>query len=411
MIQRHNFEERLRSAVATKGLILKSEPDVLSALPYEQEIRIKTSVVDDHLEYSLGTSIPWSFIRSPRPRNYRTTSRRVVRHGRTSSYLIFANGAPSAPSALEPEEHGRVFAVVSKVLEDRKSAFGKVLQHVIVRGTYDEHVVIFNVHEIDANIVRSARTAMNAVISSVPTVRHVWLYVDPRKSRFYLDSDRLFSGVQQKRMMGESVWRQTVNGVTFQVGVFSFSQVNLSLLEPFSAEVVRLADVRPGESFADLYCGYGLFAAQVTDVASSIVAIDADATSVANARYVLQRRKARSKAVVARLTPNTLRSAIRTLDVAILDPPFAGPDAGVIDATAAFQPRRVVHVYCNANDIRRCTQEWKRAGYVPVEATAFDMFPGTLDIEVAVAYERKSQDEPATPRRPSRTTPRSGGRR
>lgn len=411
MIQRHNFEERLRAAVVAAGFSLEHEPHALASLPYAQESRIKKPVVAEHLRYSLGPDVPWTFVPSPKPRHYRTTSRRIVRHARTSSYLAFANGAPTAPSVLEPEEHGRVFAYVSDVLKDRRNAFAKVLQHVIVRGTYDEHVVIFNVHELDADIVRAARSAIAAVQQLVPSVRHAWLYVDPRRSRYYLDSDRLFSGVQQKRMTGESVWRQTVNDILFQVGVFSFSQVNLSILDTFASTVVAMADVRTGDAVADLYCGYGLFAAHVSDVASSIVAIDADATTVANARYVLQRRKARAKAVAARVTPTTLRAAIRTMDVAIIDPPYSGPDEGVIESVGSFGPRRVVQVYCNANDVRRCSQSWKRAGYTPVKATAFDMFLGTLDIEIAVSYEKHTPSTGTTSRKPIQRSQRNGGRR
>lgn len=410
MIHRNNFEERLRSAVVADRYQLQREPDVLAAIPYHQECRIKKSVITEHLRYSFGTDVPSRFVPSPRPRHYRTTSRRIVRRTRTSFYLAFANGAPSTPSVLEPDEHARVFDVMSELMVERRNPLIQVLQHVIVRGTYDEHVVIFNVHELSADVVRAARHVIAALVESVPSIRHAWLYVDPRRSRYYLDSDRLFSGVQQKRMLGESVWRQKVGDVMVQVGVFAFSQVNLSILDAFVRDIISMADVHKGDTFADLYCGYGLFSTQVCNVASSVVAIDADATTVANARYALHRQRARARVLAARVTPSTLRSALRSLDVAIVDPPYSGPEDGVIPTLASFEPRRIIQVYCNANDIRRSTQEWKRGGYIPTQAIAFDMFPGTLDIEVAVAYER-AQPTTATSQEPIRTPRRNGGRR
>ena len=51
---------------------------------------------------------------------------------------------------------------------------------------------------------------------------------------------------------------------------------------------------------------------------------------------------------------------------------------------AARRPGRVVHMFCNIDVIEGEIFRWRKAGYVPVRAVPFDMFPGTDDTEILV---------------------------
>lgn len=404
MIRKDTFEERLRRSIAQAGLSTGVGHGALSHLSYTEEKRIKTSAVSEHIRRSLGLS-EFAFHPSPLPRKYRTTSRRSVTRHRTRWFLAFANGAPSVPSELEPDSHAGVFDAVSSSLADRKDALSKVLSHVIVRGTYDELVVILNVRSLDGHIVRSARSLITAIAKAVPLVRHAWLYVDPRASRYYLDNDRMLPGMAQKKLLGEAVWRQQINDVAYQVGVFSFNQVNLSLMPTFTEVVSKQANVSSEDHLLDLYCGYGLFGAQLGKSVRHVTAIDYDETSVANARYNIRRAGGSVRAISSPIKARTLSKLVDQFDIGVIDPPRTGADDGVIAQLSLGKPKRIIHVLCNADDMRKTADEWRKAGYSPSRVDVFDMFPGTLEIEAAILFE-PTTSAPVPNQRPQR----SGGR-
>lgn len=394
------FEEQLRAAARKAGLEPKDGPAMLAHVTYDRELAVKRDVVRGFLKALAPADGLSDLVAAPMPRGYRTTSRRRVWRDRRGTRLVHGDAwADPSADTLEPAAHHAVFARIDRFLMSRYDPLVDVLSHVVVRGTYEQHVLILNVNEINADIVRSARKWANAVVKEVPAVVTAWLFVDPKGSRYYLDTDRPLFGVAEKKLLGERVWRQQIGEVTYQVGVFSFSQVNLAMA-PTLIDVVRsLAEVTPNDVLLDLYGGYGLFGAALAGSVKEIVTMDSDETTVDNARYNIRRAGGKVRAYAAAVTAKSVHKFLDHADVVILDPPRSGTDSNVITAVADLQPRTAVEVFCGPDEIRRSIAEWKAADYEVTRIVPMDLFPGTGGLEVAVAFQRRaSRAQPKTSR-------------
>lgn len=359
---------------------------MLAHVPYDREYEVKAAVAYGFLKALAPKDGLLPLTPAAMPRGYRTTSRRRVWRDRRGTRLVHGDlHTSSAGDALEPESHHRVYQRLGRFLLSTRDPLVDVTNHVIVRGTYDEQVLILNVAELSAEIIRSARAWARAVAKEVPTLSSCWLYVDPKGSRYYLDTERPLRGISEKKISGERAWRQTVGDVTYQVGVFSFSQVNLAMVSALIDTVAKLAGVQPTDVLADLYGGYGLFGAALARSADAVLTMDSDEATVDNARYNIRRAGGTVKAIAMPVTPANVRKVVEKADVVVLDPPRAGTEPGVIGAIAELRPRRVVHVFCGPDEIRRSLAEWKTAGYQVQTIAPVDMFPGTAGLEVVIA--------------------------
>lgn len=420
------FESSVRSAAHSKRVEIGGGVEPLAALDYRTESVVKSLAWKEFVsDLRIGSARVDALVEAPMPRGYRTTSRRRLGTWDGKVLLTHGDGTPSgAPSPLEPAIHGAIYERLEQLLARQHSSVVEAISHVILRGTYDEHVLVINVREMDARIVRSVRKVSETLCEEFPMVAHVWIYHDPKGSRYYLDIERPATGVGSKKLLGAAAWKQDVADVTFQVGVFSFSQINLAMLASLVSVVTSHAACQAEDVLFDLYSGYGLFGASLAKQVKHVVTCDADAATVDNARYNVRRAGGNVSAVqqifsepqdIGRLGRKLDKSVPRHLvdapRVVILDPPRSATPPGMIRELARMlEPRRVVEIFCGPDEIGRSLREWRSAGYEPERITPVDLFPGTTGLEVVISFVpfeeapvRRAAPEP-------RRTPRGSGR-
>ncbi len=398
------FEQCMADAAQRHRVSLGNGVEPFVRIAYDEELPIKRDAV---AKFCASMKIPASIIDpivpATMPRGYRTTSRRRVRVRPGSVELVHGDGSVAdQASPLEPELHLQIYTFLAAAIKRLTPPLRHVLNHVILRGSYDELVLIVNVTEIDARVVRSLRGMAEQLQGAFPQVQHAWIYHDPKGSRYYLDIERPATGVGAKKLFGASAWKQTIGDVQYQVGVFSFSQVNLSMVERLVQVVRDHAKCTKEDTLFDVYCGYGLFGAALAKDVERVVAIDGDEATVDNARYTIRRAGGTCTALnqVIR-SGDDIDAIVRSLyriarkdpaegsNVIILDPPRSGTAERVITELATgLQPRRVVEVFCGPDEIYRSTREWKHAGYGITRITPVDLFPGTTSMEFVVTYEQ-----------------------
>jgi tRNA/tmRNA/rRNA uracil-C5-methylase (TrmA/RlmC/RlmD family) len=413
------FSSAVLDAARTAGIGIGDAVEPFARIPYTDELAVKRAGIARFLrDVRIGDGVVDEIVAAARPRGYRTTSRRRI-GGKGRPTLEHGDGSDArGASPLEPEEHGRIYATIERLLGAASPFTVRALNHVILRGTYDEHVLIVNVRELDASVVRTVRRLAEQVRTAHPTVLHAWIYHDPKGSRYYLDLERPATGVGAKKLFGAAAWRQDVGGVSYQVGVFSFSQVNLAMTLPLVETVRTCAAPTSDNVLFDLYCGYGLFGAAMAGEAGRVVAVDADEATVDNARYNVRRAGGQVTALrqVIRAADD-VETVLRTLakisrrdpgdaaNIVVLDPPRAGTGPRVIAAVAeGLRPVRVVEVFCGPEELGRSIKEWKQNGYRLTRLVPVDLFPGTVGMEFVAAFEPGvSVDVPAPSRRPQRS--------
>jgi tRNA/tmRNA/rRNA uracil-C5-methylase (TrmA/RlmC/RlmD family) len=361
---------------------------------YEKEVQIKQAAFDDFVwSMRLRNIEVTPLIPAVKPRRYRTTSQRRSNDTVKTFALVHGDGSAfNLSSDLEPKNHLTIYSAVQEFMNLQHKSIRSVLNHVVIRGTYDENAVILNVAEMNADLVRSMRRLSASLQRKVPSVKHVWLFNDPRASKYFFDLERPAMGVGAKKIDGSAAWKQTVRDVDFQVGVFGFSRVNLAMLPTLVDAVEEGIMPQPDKIIQDLYCGYGLFGGCLVSKSAGVVAVDADEASVKNARFNISQAGGKAVAITSNLSASKYETFMNKLplvvsskpQLVVVDPPRTGTDDGLINAISKTRPERISHVFSGPDEIERSLKEWNSVGYRASKMIPIDMFPGTPSMEVVV---------------------------
>ena len=178
--------------------------------------------------------------------------------------------------------------------------------------------------------------------------------------------------------------RVAVAGHTFSVSPRSFWQSHRDAASILSEQVVRWAQVGPGDHVVDLFSGVGLFAvplAKRVGPTGRVTAVESSPYAVRDAR-----RNADGLAQVRvrewLVTPRSVNDTVAAGDVVVLDPPRAGLAKGVAAALARRRPRRIVYVSCDAATFARDLKVLSDGGYRLSDLVVFDFFPMTEHVEL-----------------------------
>jgi len=401
------FESHIR-AVLTPNISrsikpASTGPDSLASLSYTEELRIKRAAWGRFAkELHVADARIEDVIEAPMPRAYRATSRRHVIMHRGSAALAHGEGSlqdAAQAALLEPEAHARIYDVIARLVRPAKPPL--MLNNVIIRGSYEEFVVVFDVREVDADVVRTLKKWTRTIATHVPEVKHAWIYHDPSNTNFFIEQERPPHGHMAKKIIGSAAWIQSVNDIAYQIGVLSYTQINLAMI-PTLIDVVRRVRGVGGGTLYDFFSGYGLYGAAFAKEFGRIVAIDADEATVANARYNIKRAGGAVTAVNAMMARKTVDRLLEseakvasTLDTAprrtmLLEPPRGGMPTGVRGLLAELEPQRIVELFNEPDEINSNVREWNSAGYVCDVVVPLDMYPGTPTIEVVLGFSKRT---------------------
>ncbi len=381
-----------------------SDIEPFAFMPYSDELAGKTGALLEFWKKNRLSGKPAALVPSPMPRHYRTTTKRRVFFSHGKFRLRFSHFKDATPdsatlsSELEPKEHAAIYRFLSEKINNPSfSTSAKHLNYIIIRGTYTEFCVVFNVNLINGPIVRNLRAIADKLGELGLNIVSAFIFSDPTRSDYYLDKTDSGGGGVSKKIFGPDALRLRVSDQTYNFGPLSFSQINQSMLPVMLEKLVRVCGSDPKARFVDLYCGYGLFANYIGRGFGETFAVDMDRASVdyghETARYTAKKKGTTSRMHfrAAPISPSSLEAFLPLADekseIILLDPPRGGPGKGVIPFCAEREPLRIVHLFCDIDRVPVDVGEWEKNGYRPKEIIPFDMFPGTPNLEVAVVLE------------------------
>jgi tRNA/tmRNA/rRNA uracil-C5-methylase (TrmA/RlmC/RlmD family) len=379
--------------------VLQSSP--LAHLDYPEEIAIKNQALALFWQKNRLQGKPEAITGSPIPRHYRTTSKRKTILKGNTLYLLFNDRAlrsqkrPFVQSPLEPLEHGRIFEFLQqKISEPPFKLVASHLNYLIIRGSYKEHGVIFNVDTLNGPLVRKLKLLAGHLQKLPEPVSSVYIYPDPSCSEYYLEEGQPSDILQFKKLFGKTDLAVSHHGCRYSYHPTSFSQVNEAMVPVMLDMAETLLEPDPVETLLDLYCGYGLFSHFLAPGYKQVVGVDAEGPSIRsaifnkkynpasrNARFLSHRITARSVEKIP--LPNDLGS-----ETILLDPPRQGTQEGVIGALSRREPAKVLHIHCGLDQIPDSLRQWQQHGYKVQRIVPLDMFPGTAGLEVLILLER-----------------------
>lgn len=374
--------------------------ELLAEMPYEKEIQLKNETLQSWWK-SIGINCRLeSIVQAPVPRGYRsTTKRRAVIRG-TKLYFTHADNSVRnveiSDSLLDPPLHQEIYRGIYEIVTDKRNRFfALALNFIILRQAGDEITCIFNVAEMNAEVVRSAKVIGEKLKATAPMVQSAFLFFDPTRSDYYLEQEFDQKGsVRIKKLYGYDTMRLTHNEIRTIISPFGFMQVNMPVANLICQTILDYFQPNEKHRLLDLFCGYGLFSFHVGQKAGEIIGVDAEGHSIECAKkcaefYQNGKYRFYARSISEGMFENLLpRSAGNEL--IILDPPRSGVTEGVIEEIVLRNPEKVVHIFCNTEVIAESISAWQKNGYAPVKCIPYDMFAGTPNCEIVIFLERKT---------------------
>lgn len=183
----------------------------------------------------------------------------------------------------------------------------------------------------------------------------------------------------------ETVIEEVVLGKTLRVPVASFFQVNLDVIELALEHTRNIFAASGCRVLVDAYCGVGLFALMLADLAGHVYGIEEDAKAIKAANENAVALGLKNFDFYPGKTERLLFYALRQLKLdetcLILDPPRSGCGKAVLETLREHRPRKIIYVSCAPAMLARDVKELLAHGYRLERVTPFDMFPQTQHCE------------------------------
>ena len=388
-----------RSAPAGQSLAAES----LAHLEYPQELAGKNQALQEFWKAHHLPQTPGAIVAAPKPRQYRTTTKRQVLVDKGQLHLLFTQEYntdqtdqtdQARQSRLEPTEHVALYALLAaKLNEPSYRLLTGVLNFVIIRGNYTERTVLFNVSQLDGTIVRKLKHLGDWLPTVDPAAVAAFIFHDPTRSRFYLDTGYSAGLIKTKRLYGPGTIRVNFGGSRYVFPPTVFSQVNEAMVPLLLATVKELLQPAPEEQLIDLYCGYGLFTLYLAGSYARACGLEAAPESIAaaekNSRYFPAASQVRFR--VSRIAGDAFLPLLPKPDgrreVVLADPPRQGMPPDVIAAVCRRKPAKILEACCGIDEIPRQIAAWQAGGYRVKTIRPLDLFPGTPHLETLILFE------------------------
>jgi 23S rRNA (uracil1939-C5)-methyltransferase len=194
-------------------------------------------------------------------------------------------------------------------------------------------------------------------------------------------------GAGARQVVGDVTIKTVVEpGCEIEADADLFSQVNRDQNLNLVATVMEMAAVSEGSRVLDLFCGAGNLSLPAARRGAEVTGVDTDELAVAAARRNAARMGLRSAQFLAMRAAETAqfltRARYRPATV-IIDPPRTGA-ADLMELVARLQPKRMIYVSCDPSTLVRDLRTLVARGYEIARVRAFDFFPNTHHVEVAV---------------------------
>lgn len=392
-----SFARMLLGKTSTE--VKKDEVEPLSRMDYNAEIKLKDEAFAEFWLLNRLPLKPEPVRRSPKPRHYRTTTKRRVVNLNGKFHLLFSENQRLTGenlfsySDLEPEEHNAIYKfLLERINEPSFRLIGFNLNYIVLRGSYTEFSVIFNVHTLNSDIVRRLK-ALSLLLQKLDVnIVSAFIYLDPTRSEYYLENLRPKDQLNFKKLFGPDKLFIVINDKKYSFHPTSFSQVNQSMI-PVMLDLAKemLAVDDKDARLVDLFCGYGLFTHFLADNFSEATGIEAEGASVKSAieNTPYFSHKSRIRFLAEKIDDSTMDNSLPgdgKPEVFLLDPPRQGTAEGVIKSITEREPLRVAHIFCGVDEIPRELKLWTNNGYRLKRAVPIDMFPGTPNLEVMLLF-------------------------
>ena len=289
---------------------------------------------------------------------------------------------PRCPAWMEQAARALLEAANRLGLEPWDEAEGRgLLRSVLMRGGRDGERLLCLV--TSAAPSEGVLEQLAAAVKAVPVTTAV-LNVNAGRTNAIL-------GEKSRTLFGRGFITASISGLRFRVRPETFLQINPVMTPKLYELALDLAQLRPGDTALDLYCGVGSLTLLAARRAASVAGVEISAASIEEAKRNAQENGVSNAAffcgAAEAVLPQLAAQGIRPR-VVIADPPRKGLEASVPAQIAALGPETIIYIACGPKALVRDCLAFARLGYRLEAVQPVDLFPETLHIETVCALSK-----------------------
>jgi 23S rRNA (uracil1939-C5)-methyltransferase len=181
-------------------------------------------------------------------------------------------------------------------------------------------------------------------------------------------------------------------GGDYRISADSFFQGNPVQTERVIGLVRDWAQVGRGDVVLDVYTGVGTFLLPLARSAKRAIGVEADASSLSDARANARRWRLGNVDLYERKAERLLSHMAEEgwrADVIVMNPPRKGCGPIVCASAAKLRPKRIILISCHPATLARDLKSLAEFGYVCRRVQPVDMFPQTWHVEAVALCERQ----------------------
>ena len=272
---------------------------------------------------------------------------------------------------------------------DEQSGKGLVRHIFLRRGAHSGQIMVCLV--CTRTKLPHAEQLCTALRGQFPAISTILLNVNAKNTNVILGSENHI-------LYGPGYIEDTLCGVPVRLGPLSFYQVNTLAAERLYGVAAQYAQLTPGDTLLDLYCGMGTIGLSMAEQCRELIGVEivpeAIESAKANAARMGEAVAAKSRFFCADAGQAATQLAAEGLhpDIVMLDPPRKGCDEATLSAVVRMAPRRVVYVSCNPATAARDAAWLEQNGYHAEKVQPVDLFPRTKHCETVVLLSKGEVD-------------------
>lgn len=286
---------------------------------------------------------------------------------------------------LHPKEFKSIVDVLKLWIEkhnisiyDETTGLG-ILRNIYIRmATSTGEIMVCLV--VNSNDLPFKNEFVNLLLKNVKQVKSVMLNINKENTNVVL-------GERSKLVYGKDHITDILCGLSFDISLHSFYQVNKLQTEKLYSIVGNCANLSHNDVLLDLYCGIGTIGLSLAHSVKKVIGVDIVEQSIENAKSNAVKNKIQNAEFIladASDAVKKIKQRKEKIDVVVLDPPRKGCSVDVINTIVEFGANRIVYVSCNPATLSRDLKVFHEKNYCTTKVFPVDMFPRTGHVETVV---------------------------
>lgn len=266
--------------------------------------------------------------------------------------------------------------------ELNKYDFKNDIRHILIKHAHKKNEVMVVI--ICRKILHEYNEFLKKLVSTFKEIKSVICNLNDRK-------DNVILGDKEIVLFGESVIKEELCGLIFNISSKSFFQINPYQTEILYNKAIEFAKIGSGDTVLDLYCGIGTIGMVASKYAKKVIGIEIVSEAIGDAKINAKNNNIKNIDFYCMDAGEGAKKIVDEkidIDVVIVDPPRKGLDNLAIESILKINPEKIVYVSCDPATLARDCKIFSEKGYTIDIVQPIDMFPHTSHVECIALIQR-----------------------